>query len=423
MNHLKFHYSHPEWFENIEKPQLSVQDKIILWGAGKVGGVVAHNIEKQGLIVEAFVDSAVDKQGTQYCGYNIISPDELYKKHSDAVVIVSCAFPIVYDELKKNGKIQRVYDPHSFLMNIDFSGYKGDLTVEYASRIVENALRNYAMYYGNGLLIERLLFLITDKCSLNCQNCDGYIPFHVNPQTDSVDLIVQSYEKIMKACGHVETIDILGGEPLVHPDIARVTDYFVKDKRCDRVMIISNGTIVPNQELIHVLKSPKCTMRISDYGAISRKRKDIVELCQKENIRYEVTNYQYWDNIPLIQRTNETPEQLDAKYDACTSNVFYVKHGKLFQCTFVAGLSGLGDNLIPDFEKNYIDLFPQKDSNLISDIIAFAKQIHDKKHLDACKYCPGSHCLQFEDKQPVAEQAVGKRPIEQLFKEGKRLCD
>ncbi len=423
MNQLKFSYPHPEWFEKIEKPQLSLQDKIILWGAGKVGSVVAHSIEKQGFKIEAFVDSAADKHGKQYCGYKIISPEELYAKHSDAVVIVSCAFPIVYDELKKNGKIQRVYDPHSFLMNIDFSGYKGAITIEFAIRTIENALRNYAMYYGKGLLIERLLFLITDKCSLNCLNCDGYIPFHKNPQTDPVDVIVQSYEKIIKACGHVETIDILGGEPLVHPDIAQITNYFVKDHRCDRIMIISNGTIVPSSDLTNVLKSTKCTLRISDYGAISRRKKEIIELCMKENIRYEVTNYQYWDKIPLIQKTNETPEQLDAKYDACTANVFYVKHGKLFQCTFVAGLSGLGEPLIPDFDRNYIDLFPKTDSCLIADITAFAKQVHERRHLDACKYCPGSHCIQFEDKQPVAEQANGKRPLEQLFKEGKRICD
>lgn len=421
MNQLKFSYPHPEWFEKIEKPQLSPRDKIILWGAGKVGSVVAHSIEKQGFKIEAFVDSAADKHGKQYCGYNIISPDELYTKHSDAVVIVSCAFPIVYDELKKNGKIQKVYDPHSFLMKVDFEGYAGKLNIEFAIRVTEGALRNYALYYGKGLLIQRLFFAITDKCSLNCRNCDGYIPFHMNPQTDSTDMIAQSYEKIMEACEHVETIDIYGGEPLVHPDITQITNYFVRDQRCDRVTIISNGTIMPNNDLITVLKSPKCILRISDYGTLSRKKEEIIALCIKANIRYEITNYSYWDRIPLIQKTNETQEQLDAKFKACTGNYIFVKHGKLFLCSFAMGLSGLGETLISDFEKNYVDLFPETDCDLISEIVAFARQLHERRHIDACKYCPGSHCLQFEDKQPVAEQVKGKLPLELLFKEGKRL--
>lgn len=420
---MVFHYSHPEWFEGIDKPVLTPQDKIILWGAGKLGSVVAHVIERQGFHIEAFVDSAVDKHGKTFCGYRIIRPEELYTKYADAIVVVSCAFPIVFDELKRSGRIQHAYDPHAFLLEIDFNGFNGAITAEFASRITENALRNYAMYYGRGFLIERLLFMITDKCSLNCRNCDGYMPFHINPKTDSVEVIQQSYEKIMEACGYVETIDILGGEPLVHSDIAQITDYFVRDKRCGRVMIISNGTIVPNQELVQVLKSPKCTLRISDYGVNSRKKDEIIALCKKEKIRYEVTNYQYWDKIPLIQETNETEEELDGKYDACTANVFYVKHGKLFQCTFVAGLSGLGENLIPNFEKNYIDLLKETCADSVFAITKFARQVHERRHLDACRYCPGSHCIQFEDKQPVAEQANGKLPLELLFKEGKRICD
>ena len=63
---MVFHYSHPEWFEGIDKPVLTPQDKIILWGAGKLGSVVAHVIERQGFHIEAFVDSAVDKHGKTF---------------------------------------------------------------------------------------------------------------------------------------------------------------------------------------------------------------------------------------------------------------------------------------------------------------------------------------------------------------------
>ncbi len=419
---MVFHYSHPEWFEGIDKPVLTPQDKIILWGAGKLGSLMAYAIEKRGFKIEAFVDSAKSKQGKLYCAHPVLSPQELYSQHVDSTVIVSCTFPIVYKDLLNNGKIKRVFDPHAFLMEVDFNDYIGEFTEEFACRMIENALRNYALYYGKGPLIERLLLMITDKCSLNCINCDGYIPFHKAPQTDTVEMIIQSYEKVIDVCGEIETIDILGGEPLVHPDISQIVEYFVKDDRCGRVIIISNGTIVPDNKLTYALKSSKCTLRISDYGMYSRKKQEIVKLCIKENIRYEITNYQYWDKIPLIQETNESAEELDAKFDACTTNTFYIKHGKIFHCTFVAGLSGLGENLIPDFEKNYVDLL-QEDSGLRLKIAAFARQLHERKHLDACKYCPGGHCIQFEDKQPVAEQANGKLPLDLLFKEGKRICD
>lgn len=51
----------------------------------------------------------------------------------------------------------------------------------------------------------------------------------------------------------------------------------------------------------------------------------------------------------------------------------------------------------------------------------FIQRIRNRKHIDACKYCPGSHCLQFESKQPVAEQAHGVLPLDGLFKDGRRI--
>lgn len=383
---------------------------------------MAHAIKSSGLRIAAFVDSANDKQGTIYLDCPVISPHQLYTQYSNAIVIVSCAYPIVYDELQKNPAV-KAYDPHSFLLEVDFSGYTGGLTFEFASRIVENALHNYAMYYGKGFLIERLVFILTDKCTLNCKNCDGYIPFHTHPKTDSFETIKNSYEKIIEVCGHVETINLLGGEPLLHPDIAQVTRYFVNDNHCSCVMIISNGTIVPKPELIDILKSPKCTFRISDYGNLSRHKDELVALFEKEKIKYEVTNYQYWDRIPTIQRQYETFEQLDAKYNACTTNLLYVKHGKVFQCTFVAGLSDLGKSMLPDFEKNYVDLLLPGSKDVTLQVGKFVQQIHQRQHLDACKYCPGSHCLHFENKVPVAEQAKGKLSLDLLYKDGVRLCD
>ncbi len=350
-----YKFPHPEWFDGIEKPQISSEDTIILWGAGKVGSVVAHAAEKHGLNVKAFVDTAKDKQGTKFCGYDVISPRELYDNYPEAVVIVSCGYPTVYQDLLSSN-IKKVYDPHFLLMEVDFVGYNSGLTNEFATRMVESALRNYAMIFGKGFLIERLIFVITDKCTLNCQNCDGYIPYHIHPRTDSISSIIESYEEIIKVCGYVDAIDIMGGETLLHPDIAELTEFFVSDNRCGKVTIISNGTILPNDRLTNVMKSRKVVFRLSDYGQLSRKKEEIIKLFDSEDIKYELTNYPYWDKIPIIEKQNETLHQVQAKYSACTANVLYIKHGKLFQCRFVTGLSDLDANMIPDFEKNYVNL-------------------------------------------------------------------
>ena len=417
-----YKFPHPEWFDGIEKPQISSEDTIILWGAGKVGSVVAHAAEKHGLNVKAFVDTAKDKQGTKFCGYDVISPRELYDNYPEAAVIVSCAYPTVYHDLLSSN-FKRAYDPHCLLLEVDFDGYSGGLTNEFASRITKNALENFAMYYGTGRLIDKIFFAITDKCSLNCLNCDGYIPFHVHPQNDTPGDVFKCYERLIKTCGYVEAVDIFGGEPLLHPEIAEIVDFFVQDDRCNIVSIISNGTIIPNADLIKVLKSPKCVLRISDYGELSKKKEEISSLCKREHVQCEITNYQCWDRVPLIQEMSESPAELDKKYAACTRNYLYVKHGKVFQCPFTMGISNLGENVLPNFERNYIDLLEGSEDDLEETVKKFVDRLYKQHHIDACKYCPGSHCLHFEDKVPVAEQAKGKLPLDLLYKDGVRLCD
>ena len=417
-----YKFPHPEWFDGIEKPQISSEDTIILWGAGKVGSVVAHAAEKHGLNVKAFVDTAKDKQGTKFCGYDVISPRELYDNYPEAVVIVSCGYPTVYQDLLSSN-IKKVYDPHFLLMEVDFVGYNSGLTNEFATRMVESALRNYAMIFGKGFLIERLIFVITDKCTLNCQNCDGYIPYHIHPRTDSISSIIESYEEIIKVCGYVDAIDIMGGETLLHPNIAELTEFFVNDNRCGKVTIISNGTILPNDRLTNVMKSRKVVFRLSDYGQLSRKKEEIIKLFDSEDIKYELTNYPYWDKIPIIEKQNETLHQVQAKYSTCTANVLYIKHGKLFQCRFVTGLSDLDANMIPDFEKNYVNLLALDKKIVSSQIKEFIQQLYSRIPLDACKYCPGGHCILFGQHVPVAEQAKGKLPLDLLYKDGVRPCD
>ena len=221
----------------------------------------------------------------------------------------------------------------------------------------------------------------------------------------------------------MDAIDIMGGETLLHPNIAELTEFFVNDNRCGKVTIISNGTILPNDRLTNVMKSRKVVFRLSDYGQLSRKKEEIIKLFDSEDIKYELTNYPYWDKIPIIEKQNETLHQVQAKYSTCTANVLYIKHGKLFQCRFVTGLSDLDANMIPDFEKNYVNLLALDKKIVSSQIKEFIQQLYSRIPLDACKYYPGGHCILFGQHVPVAEQARGKLPLDLLYKDGVRPCD
>ena len=92
---MVYQYPHPEYFRDWNKPDFLVHDRsIILWGAGKVGGVAAHCLKKRGVLFEAFCDIAKDKWGTEFCGHPVISPEELQKYYPNAIVLISAVFSV-----------------------------------------------------------------------------------------------------------------------------------------------------------------------------------------------------------------------------------------------------------------------------------------------------------------------------------------
>lgn len=416
-----YQYKHVDWIKDIPTREYKNGEKIFLWGAGKIGSIVAHVLSKKGIAFEGFVDTARDKQGISYCGHKVVAPEELFENHRDAAVIISCAFPAVMDEIKKNG-INDVHTPCNLLKEVDFSGFENVLSYEYMCRNIDQALRNYALYYGKGPEINHLMVMITDACTLNCEHCCAYVPYHQKVVVDSFETIISTYEAVMKVCQSVETVELFGGEPLTHPSLIKIVEYLLKDSRCDKIPIITNGTIPLSSELIKVLKSPKILLRISDYGELSSKKNEIVEACEREGIPYEITNYQYWDSVPLIQNDlNESKEELDAKYSACTANALYLKAGKVSHCCVLAGMTGLDKNLFPNFEANFVDVINNDMEYVEEELRKSIQHLRSRKHIDACKYCPGSHCIQWEEKVPVAGQVRGKLPLEKLYKSGERI--
>lgn len=416
---MKYSFSNPEWFDGVKKIELNTNDRIFLWGAGKVGTVVAHVLEKTGYHIEGFVDIDSTKVGTKVYGYNVYSPEEYYKMNEGAKTIVSCAFPSALSNLEERGI--EAYSPHSLLLEVDFEEYKGELTPDFLARLVDNAIRNYAMYYKKGRLIERLLFVITEKCTLKCENCDAYIPYHCHPKQSSYEEVIENYNTIVDVCGYVDSVDLLGGEPLLHKDLSKIVEYLINDSRCGRVTIISNGTLLPDDRTIELLKNKKCIFRISNYGHYSRQMNNLLEVFKLNKIAYEITNYQYWDAVPKISETKETEKELNEKFATCTANSLYVKANMACYCTFLSGLYNVTEenDMFPGYKNNIVLLDEGEKSK--ENLKKYILNLHKRCAIDACRYCPGAHCIQFGNRVPVAEQVEEWLPINSLYKNGKSI--
>lgn len=86
---------------------------------------------------------------------------------------------------------------------------------------------------------------LTEHCNLNCKGCDNYSPL---AEKEFLDI-----EEFKRDCGRlselfkgkIEELSLLGGEPLLHPQIADFLEISRKNFPIGEIRIITNGLLLP----------------------------------------------------------------------------------------------------------------------------------------------------------------------------------
>ena len=142
---------------------------------------------------------------------------------------------------------------------------------------------------------DTLVFLdvvITECCSLKCRNCSNLMQYYHKPENLDPEEVINSLRRIFGAV-RVSQLKILGGEPFVcQKTLMRTLEYLREEAldRFDEVEIITNGTIIPSEECLRVMKeTPKLKVLFSNYGELSSRLDEFMDICRKESINCDVT--------------------------------------------------------------------------------------------------------------------------------------
>ncbi len=228
---------------------------------------------------------------------------------------------------------------------------------------------------------------ITDHCNLNCASCFHFAPLasehYCDIETFRKDLI--RIKEIIKSERFY--IRILGGEPLLHPDVLEFLKVAKSIfSRCS-LTLITNGLLLPqqSQEFFDTLDDLNVELEWSKY----RPNTQIESIVKQKSARpyiYDHTNLTY---SYLDFNSTYTDQFL---FDHCAvGNVPTIKDGYLYKCNFVAWLPFLLDYFNLNYPENYdiesarVNLFDEKVTQETLD--AFLRV-----PCDFCKYC-----IQYDD--------------------------
>lgn len=401
-----YSFSNKAEFGEIVRPDLKQYGgRLILYGAGKVAEVVDYVLRQRGIEYLCFCDTY--RAGGTHCGHPVISPEELERDYPGVPVLITTIHHRSIVELLEAHKPREILDSVPLLVDVDFSGWgkTGErMTEEWAVRTITSYLITM-LSAQKPVHFQELTVYLTQKCNLRCLDCSAMVPYYVSPKHYEPEIITRSLENLLSYAGvQFHEISLLGGETLLYPDLEKVLEFSLSISKNEQVSIVTNGTLIPKENLIPLMQHPRFFARISDYGTLSIRKRELIEFFEKNNIKYELDNYVEWyeNRQHLIDPCSE--EEAARKYKACTEIKYRVlSNGFFFPCCKAAHLCQLG--IFHATPENSIDCLTP--DGLHERLRVGLQRFEEGSHIDICHRCYGTPQIHPDKMVSPAVQTAG----------------
>jgi sulfatase maturation enzyme AslB (radical SAM superfamily) len=234
--------------------------------------------------------------------------------------------------------------------------------------------------------------------------------YYKKPKDCNIDEIMQSIDAFCALIDEVNEFRVIGGEPFMNKEIHLVIKKLIAEPKVRKIVIYTNGTIIPQKYQIECLKNNKVLFIITDYGKLSKKLNVLTQILQQNNIAFYILKVEGWsDCAKIIRHYRNIEDQKETFKSCCAKNLVTLSNGKLYRCPFAANADRL--RAVPDFENDYIDLFQEPLEGI--DIYELKKKIRkyliEKDFLETCDYCSGRPYETPSDLQPAIQM---DKPLE-----------
>ncbi len=342
------------------------EKNIVLWGYGQTCRYFLDEF-KEHLSIEAIIDNDISKNGTVVNGIPIVHPDHI--DLHDKKIVVTTYYEDICSQLEKEGLKEYT----------DFCD-------------IRTFICGKSWFENNQVVINELHIAITTGCTLNCKYCNMYMPFHKKVTTYSFEEIKCQIDLIFKFIDRIVKLVLLGGEPLINRELSEVIEYLQSSYsgKFDKIEIITNGTIVPNESLISVLKAPDIVVTMSNYDlndTYRNKFTDIRNILDENGIITAVNKDLRWKDFSFpYSNLNLPDEQAYKNMHKCNPVFRGFNDSKFYFCHLVWSSDKAG--ISKEQPDDYIDLSKSgpsaKESIVLMNMCCF-----DNTYNSLCKDCGG----------------------------------
>ena len=328
-----------------------------IFGCGDLGRIAKDVFEYYDIEVFGYLSSVVP-DNKQFQGKQVYTPYEISDQKDNSRIAI-CIFDdenesIIRDKLENLG-FRYFYD-------------KEEIINDYLKKNIKPI--GFTVN-GDGITVNKITVNITEKCSLKCKYCGQFTPYIKAPIHYKKERIIQSFLRFERVVNSIEYVSFIGGEALLHPNVAEILKCLCESKKTKKIDITTNGTIVPQDDFWNVLREyqDKIKILVSDYSNYLSTNKRFFDKAMQYGVQASLYKTDYttengkWLKNRLPKNYGRTRKQNRNLYVTCQAmeQCPTFRDGRLYHCQ----TASIGERLnrIPFAKEDSIDFLDESISD------------------------------------------------------------
>lgn len=375
--------------------------RVLIYGAGLLFETAFKNYNFKGLNIIGISDKKFEDKNSPEKFYDIktYKPNEIDKLNIDYILIAVKDYTSLSKILRKNYNIETIplfkkpsipaFKRCNIQHNIfvERNGLHGKKPKHF-SDFQEKLLK---LQYKLGRLdIPQIEFNLTTRCTLKCKHCSNFIP-QVKPEEHCIISIEEfkiQLDNLLKAVSEIKNLLLIGGEPLLVRNIHEYLEYAASKKKVKRVWIVTNGTLLMNDNLLNTAKKykNKLTIWVSNYSKNPEldtilKHNELLKQINDAKLDYDYVQDLTWGYTSPLN-TEKLRDDTKQYFEDCSNHCVAVFGGKIYVCPR-AGIFDIKNIYKPEKDE-IINLNTETNPNILRKKL---KSFYSREGFSACKYC------------------------------------
>lgn len=259
------------------------------------------------------------------------------------------------------------------------------------------------------MIMEHLGILVTTYCNLNCRDCADLIPKREQRHYE-LDHIISDMTILLENVDYIKEVLVIGGETLLYPQLSEVLDFCRSQQKIGKLIITTNGVVIPDEKLLDSFQKNEVIIRISGYSEyIVTNRKKVLQKYRDRGLAIEDLENMQWYDVGDPEKRYRTEEKLKSVFSTCIMRncVTLNPDGKIFFCSRQMA----ADEKIfypKPLESEFVNVRTEK--NLRRKLSEF----YSLPYITTCDYCDGISC-ETRSTVPAAVQILKKETFLELL--------